>query len=183
MMKTVVTYLIFGFFLYSCSSAGQMQKSTAKSQTAEQSMSENSAPSWYDHSNRTYMDSTYFAGTGSAIASDSLDAIQKSVDQARENLQYSIDMYAESLRRKLSEEASGSNFSSSSFVLSLRQAVRNLRFSESDLKIESDHTALDGPVHRVYSRVSLDKDRAIDMLASAVGNDLFSRSLREQSSM
>jgi hypothetical protein len=160
-----------------------MQKSTAKSQAVEQSVSENSAPSWYDHSNRTYMDSTEFAGTGTAIASDSVTAIKKSVEQARNNLEYTIDLYAEELRRELSKEASGSGFSSSSFILSLRQAVRNLQFSENDLKIESDHTALDGPVHRVYSRVSLDKDRAIDMLASAVGNDLFSRSLRDQSSM
>jgi hypothetical protein len=155
--------------------------SSTNSQAAAQPVNDNSAPSWYDHSNRTYMDSTEFAGTGTAIASDSLTAVEKSVKQARENLEYAIDKYAEEHRRELSEEA-GSNFSSSSFILSLRQAVGSLQLTDSDLTIKSDHKALDGAVHRVFTRISVDRQRAVDMLAEAVGNDRFSRSLRESSS-
>lgn len=183
MTKTIFLLLTAGLFFYSCGSAEQMQQDTDDSQPVEEQVSESGAPSWYTHANRTYQDSTEFAGTGMAIASDSLKAVEKSVEQAQKFLEYAIDSYAEEVRRNLTDGDTGSNLDSASFILSLRQAVKNLQFSESDLTIETDHAALNGPVHRAYSRVSLSRDHAIERLASAVDNNLFSRSLREESGL
>lgn len=184
MTKTIYTLLIItGHFFYSCGSAEQVQQGTDDSQPAEEEVRENGVPSWYNSTQRTYQDSTEFAGTGIAIASDSLDAVEKSVEQAQNYLEFAIDSYAEDVRRDLSDEVSNSDVNSEKFILSLRQAVRNLQFPENELTIKADHSTTDGGTHRVYTRVSFDRTRAIDLLASAVGNDQFSRSLREGSGL
>ncbi|WP_340104855.1 hypothetical protein [Rhodohalobacter sp. 8-1] len=181
MRKFFFILIVTGLFFYSCGSAEQTQHDTGDSQTAEEQVSEDGAPSWYNHANRTYQDSTEFAGTGMAIAGDSLVAVKKSTEQAQKYLNYAIDSYAEDVRRKLIDGNSASELDSANFVLSLRQAVKNLQFAGNDLKIETKHTTVDGSVHLVYSRVSLNRDRAIDRLAAAVDHDLFSLSIREES--
>lgn len=183
MMKTLLAYIFLGFFFYSCAQVEQVQESPSDSQTPPEVMVEDGAPSWYDHAQRSYHDSAEFSGTGMAISSDSLVAVEKSTEQAKKFLEYSIDSYAENVRRKLISETSSSELDSDRFVLSLRQAVNNMLFPENDLTIEIEHVIMNGSVHRVYSRVRLDRKRALDILAPAVENDLFSRSLRQESSM
>lgn len=182
MKKIFLMFIITGLFFYSCGSAEQMQQDEGTSPVEEET-SEGTKPSWYNHASRSHHDSTEFAGTGMAIATDSLVAAEKSIEQAQKHLLYAVDSYTEEVRRNLTDGDPGSNLGSASFVLSLRQAVKNLQIPESDLTIETVHSSPDGPVHHAYSRISLSRDRAIEKVASEVDHDLFSRSLREEPGM
>jgi len=180
MRKQFLSLLSLGFLFYCCSSAGQVQSDTATPEpdysgtTAAQTVA-----AWYDHSGKAYSDSLKFTGLGMALAADSSEALEVSIAQARENLEYAVDSYAENYRRQLTESEDGNELSSPGFLLSLRRAINNLQFSDSDLTFTSEYSARDNGSVIAYSMVSYPKDLALDMLASTIENDTFSRLLRD----
>jgi len=182
-MRKLLSFIFLACFLYSCSSAGQMKSDTDASDddSADNTPAEESVAPWYDHTNKAYSDSLDFTGLGMALAADSSEAMEVSMTQARENLEYAIDSYAEDIRRGLSESESDNELNSGSFLLSLRAAVNGLEFSDGNMTIAIEYSARDNGSVIAYSMVSVPKEMAIDMLASAVENDTFSRSLRDSS--
>jgi hypothetical protein len=178
MIKTLLTTIVMLFIFSACSSTEQMQ--TDNEIESDTSTNDEVAP-WYDHANRAYSDSTEFAGLGIAIAADSSEAMENSMNQARENLEFAIDSYAESVRRQLVEDAGNTDLSSGTFIYSLRQAVNNLQFSESDLSSMVEYTLNENNAVIAYSRISIPRDIAINSLASAIENSAFSNSLQEAS--
>lgn len=183
MTKSVLTSIIAAFIFSACSSTGQVQSPNADSSTDGKSGTDDIAAPWYDHSNKAYSDSTEFAGLGMAIAADSSEAMQTSMSQAREFLAYAIDSYAEEVRKGLAEDSGNSDYGSASFILSLRQAVNGLQFSESDISSMVEYSVNNNNAVIAYSRISIPREVAINRLASAVDNSSFSNSLRESSSL
>lgn len=183
MTKTVLTSIIAAFILSACGSAEQVQ-----SPNEDRSMDGNSGTNdlvaqWYDHSNKAYSDSTEFAGMGMAIAADSSEAMQTSMSQAREYMEFAIDSYAEEIRKDLAENSENSEFGSGSFILSLRQAVKGLQFSENDISSMVEYSVNNNNAVVAYTRISIQRDVAINMLASAIENRTFSNSLSRSSAM
>lgn len=180
-MRKLLSFIFLACLFYSCSSAGQMQSDTEASddESADNTPTEESVAPWYDHTNKAYSDSLEFTGLGMALAADSSEAMEVSMIQARENLEYAIDSFAEDIRRELTE--SDNELNSGRFLLSLRIAVNGLEFSDGDLTISTEYSARDNGSVIAYSMISIPKEMAIDMLASAIENDTFSRSLRDVS--
>jgi len=183
MTKSVLTSIIAAFIFSACSSTGQVQTPSTDRSTGGNSATDNLAAPWYDHSNKAFSDSTEFVGMGMAIAADSSEAMQTSMSQAQEFLEYAIDSYAEEIRKDLAENSENSDFGSDSFILSLRQAVNGLQFSESDISSMIEYSVNDNNAVIAYTRISIPKEVAINMLASAIENRTFSSSLSESSSM
>lgn len=182
MIKLFYIFLFLGFITSSCATTEQSQETPVDKQVSEDTENkEQQGPAWYDHSNRSFSDSTTFVGVGLAVASDSSQAHEESMRQAKGNLNYSIDAYAEEIRKNLSEGSNGDQFSSSSFVLSLRNAVRNLQLTDEVLQIDTEYIEQEESVYHVYSRLRIGKDRAVEMLESAINNDTFVRSLQTNS--
>jgi hypothetical protein len=158
-----------------------VQSTASNDEMGNDTPAEDVVAPWYDHANRAYSDSTEFAGLGIAIATDSSEAMEKSMNQARKNLEFAIDSYAEDVRRQLVEDAGNTDLSSGPFIYSLRQAVNNLQFSESDLSSMVEYTLNENNAVIAYTRISIPRDIAINSLASAIENSAFSTSLREGS--
>ena len=183
MIKSILTTLITVFLVAACSSAGQMQSSNSNKGTDGSSASDDMVASWYDHTNKAYSDSTEFVGLGMAVAADSSEAMEVSMSQASANLGYSIDSYAENIRRELADDADENGVSSGSFIQSLRSAVNGLQFSESDLSETVEYEMKENGAVIAYSKVSVRRHLAIDRLASSIDNNTFSSSLRESLSL
>lgn len=177
MTKQFLSLVLFAFLFYSCSSAGQMQTETPESDSENSTPVEETVAPWYDHSNKAFSDTLEFTGLGMALAADSSEAMTVSMDQARENIKYAVDSYAENIRRQMTEGESDHELNSSSFLLSLRAAVNGLRFSDSDLTVTTEYSARNNGSVVAYSMIKISKGMAIDMLGSAIENDSFSRSL------
>ena len=105
------------------------------------------------------------------------------MSQASANLGYSIDSYAENIRRELADDAGENGVSSGSFIQSLRSAVNGLQFSESDLSETVEYKMKGNGAVIAYSKVSVRRHLAIDRLASSIDNNTFSSSLRESLSL
>lgn len=182
MTKSVLTSILAALIFSACSSTGQVQSSDTERNTDGDAATNDMAAQWYDHSNKAYSDSTEFAGLGMAIAADSSQAMQTSMSQARENLEFAIDSYAEEIRKNLAEDSENTDFGSGSFILSLRQAVNGLQFSENDLSSMVEYSVNNNNAVIAYTRVSVPRDEAINMLASAIEDSTFSNSLKQSSS-
>src|SRR6056297_445846 len=182
MTKTVFAYILSALFIYSCSSAGQMQSPESMG-SEDDTVTERGVAPWYDHLNKATTDSLEFTGLGMAIAADSAEAMEVSMSQASANLGYSIDSYAENIRRELADDADENGVSSGSFIQSLRSAVNGLQFSESDLSETVEYKMKENGAVIAYSKVSVRRHLAIDRLASSIDNNTFSSSLRESLSL
>jgi len=182
MTKTVFAYILSALFIYSCSSAGQMQSPESMG-SEDDTVTERGVAPWYDHLNKATTDSLEFTGLGMAIAADSAEAMEVSMTQASANLEFAIDSYAESLRRELADAAGESGLSSGAFIQSLRRAVSSLQFSERDVSETVVYEIKENGAVVAYSRVSVQRQLAIGKLASSIDNTTFSSSLRETMSL
>lgn len=183
MTKTIISYIFLAFMFYSCSSSGQVQTPDSPGSTDDSSAAEEAVAPWYDHSGKAYSDSSQFGGMGMAIATDSSEAKDAAMSQARENLEFAIDSYAENLRRELAEETNNGNLTTGSFVLSLRRAVNALQIADSDATSITEYSARENGAVVAYSRINVPKELAIDKLATSIENRSFSQSLRESTAM
>lgn len=181
MIKLIYAFLLFGLITASCATTEQVEDQPTETEETREPVSEDDSPDWYDHANRSFSDSTAFMGAGLAVASDSAAAYEESFKQATGYLNYSIDAYAEEIRNELADGSNGEQFNSREFVLSLRNAVKNLELSGSGVEIEVEHIEKEESVHQVYTKLRIGKESAIELLASAIKNDMFTRSLRDSS--
>ena len=182
MTKTVFAYILSALFIYSCSSASQMQDPDSMGSEDDNATERGVAP-WYDHLNKATSDSLEFTGLGMAIAADSAEAMEVSMTQASANLEFAIDSYAESLRRELADTAGENGLSSGAFIQSLRRAVNSMQFSESDVSETVEYEIKENGAVVAYSKVSVQRQLAIERLASLIDNSTYSSSLRESLSL
>ena len=114
LIKLGVLSLIFFSGIYSCSSV-------------EPSLSESSPvavdsifPTWYQTSESAF-DSVSYSGFATAIASDSIKAIERAEDQARINLERRIAQITEEIRTDM-EESGSTDATNTDFIIILRTA-------------------------------------------------------------
>lgn len=141
---------IVAFFgVYSCSSTESAIKETATSST-------NSIfPSWYQ-SNEFVSDSLGYSGFATAIASDSLKAIERAEIQARINLGKSIGAITEEIRNDM-QDAGSTNVTNSDFIILLRTAHTGVETVATPNHSEAKKI---GDSYRAFSSVQISKNKA-----------------------
>ncbi len=164
MKLSVIALLLIGFII-SCSPTDTLTEDTETGTTTADDV----APSWYNSSVTSQADSAAFTGYALAIAADSSEAHQLSMELATENLKFSIDKFAEEVRKSLADEGM-SDYESSGFIINLRNSVRNIEFSNPDETVEH---VQENNTHKIYSRVSYSREDAVNRLRSSINNDTF----------
>lgn len=163
MKLSVIALLLIGFII-SCSPTETVTEDTEADEPVD-----DSTPAWYNNSVTSEADSVAFTGYALAIAADSAEAHQQSMELATENLKFSIDEFAEEVRVSLTEEGM-TDYETPGFIINLRNSVRNMEFSNLDETVE--HVQEDN-THMIYSRVRYTREDAINQLRSGINNDTF----------
>lgn len=163
-MKLSVIALFFVGFILSCSPTETVTEDTEADEPVDESI-----PAWYNNSVTSEADSVAFTGYALAIAADSAEAHQQSMELATENLKFSIDKFAEEVRVSLTEEGMA-DYETPGFIINLRNSVRNMELSNLDETVEY---VQENNAHMIYSRVRFEKEDAINQLRSSINNDVF----------
>lgn len=156
MIKYGNTFLILTALLLIGNACSTTQTST---QTTESSAA--GIPSWYLQSGFE-SDSLSFSGFASAIAADSLTAVQRAENQAKANLENHIARKMENIRADL--EKSGSlNAIKPDFILTLRNAHAKVESEAAISRVAV--TNLEGH-YRAFARASINKPELLVLLQS-----------------
>ncbi|MEX0661982.1 MAG: hypothetical protein WEA58_05985 [Balneolaceae bacterium] len=165
-MKLSVIALLLVGFIFSCSPT---ETTTKESETDTEEPVDESTPAWYNNSVSSEADSVAFTGYALAVAADSVEAHQQSMELATENLKFSIDEFAEEIRVSLTDEGI-TDYESPGFIINLRNSVRNMEFSTLDETVEH---VQENNTHMIYTRVRFAREDAINQLRSDINNDAF----------
>lgn len=174
-MIKILVYSSFVFFWFvSCTTT-----QTAQTEDVSRDISNvpDDTPEWYDHSQTYHADSVAFTGTALAAASDSSEARRLSVEQALSNVKYSIDQFVEDKRSEMAEENNNSVYETPEFIISLRNAIQEIEFTDYEEEIE--HVEQEGSVHHIYSRIRVDRQTAIRALENELGDEQFISGLKQ----
>lgn len=165
------------FLLASCATVEQPVEDDYAGE--EREVVDDDRPDWYDYANRSYADSLSFVGIGLASSTDAETAQEQAAKQAKANLRYAIDTYAEEIREELVEGQGGGQFRSTEFIINLRNTVHNLAI-EDDVELTTEHVEKENSVHHVYIKSKIARQAAIRALDSALQNDQFSSALNDR---
>lgn len=173
-IKFVMRYffgLIFcAFFITSCASSGSV--------TEEESPEDvSSVPEWYNRQVSSSSDSTSFYGFAHAAALDGDEAEMLAKETAANNLRFEIDRFVESIRNELIESSDAQEFESSSFILSLRNAVQQLDFTQVEFEVEE--VIEEDEVRQAYVEASISREEVIEQVSNLISNPAFSTVLNE----
>lgn len=163
MKLSVIALLLVGFII-SCTPTETIIEDTEVEEPADTLV-----PAWYNSSVTSEADSAAFTGYALAIAADSGEAHQQSMELAIENLKFSIDEFTEEVRKSLTENGM-EDYESSGFIINLRNSVRNMELSNFDETVEH---VQEKNTHMIYSRVRYSREDAINQLRSSINNDVF----------
>jgi len=157
----------------SCSAPEPVTSSEPRPETNNTSV----YPDWYNRFETASQDSLTVYGFATAVASDSLIAMQRAEVQARNELGSMLSSQLEKIRQQIeSEDTAGA--SEPDFILHLRTAHLSV-VEAADVKQSSVRKT--GDVFRAFTMISVQKTQADDLLKKAFGNnkrywDLFSGS-------
>lgn len=133
---------------------------------AEQEIAEeiaSPAPPWYRAAVQSSADSHTFHGYSMASAYDSENADALARDTATNNLRFEIDRLAEETRRNLADTSDGTEYISPSFMIQLRNAVRNMELSGTEIELQTDYS--DEGIYYTYARATITIESAAQQLA------------------
>jgi len=170
----IITPILFLFA--SCATVEQQVEDDADVITEE---IDDERPDWYDYANRSYADTTSFVGIGLASSTDAETAHEQAEMQAKANLRYAIDTYAEEIREELAEGQDGEQFRSTEFIINLRNTVYNLAISN-DIELTTEHVERANSIHNIYIKTKISRQAAFQALDAALQNDQFSRALNDR---
>lgn len=174
MIRTLITILFSGVLLASCATPEKTSDSQNNTDTRESAeASEPDVPDWYVHSTRSVADSTEYIGMGLAAAPDSSSARQLSTEQAVAHLKYAIDAHAEQVREEMAESESAGRYAGEEFILQLRTSVKEIEISDNEVEYDFEHIETGDGVHRVYTRVRMNRETGIDKLNALMGDEEF----------
>ncbi len=169
-MKLYVTALFILGFLFSCSPPETL---TTEPDTEEEVVDE-SVPEWYNNTITSEADTVHFTGYALAIAADSAETHQQSIELATENLRFTIDKFVENIRVSLVSDDGRAEYESPGFIIDLRNSVRNLEFSDLDETVEY---VQENNTHYVYSRIRLSREDAVNLLRRSLTDEAFNEAL------
>jgi len=173
-----VLYLITPI-LFLIASCATVEEVVDEDYTDETEIVDDERPDWYDYTNRSYADTASFVGIGLAASTDAGTAQQQAEKQAKANLLYAIDTFAEEIREELAEGQGGGQFSSTEFIINLRNTVHNLAITD-DVEHITEHIEKDNSVNHVYFKSKIDRQAAIRALSDALQNDQFSSAMNDR---
>jgi hypothetical protein len=147
----------------------------------EQTTEENEAiaPGWFNPLETSRSDSTTIYGFALASAPDSAEAVLLAENTAQNNLRYEIDYLAENTREKLVEDSKGSVYEQASFIIDLRNTVRDLSLSDATMEIESRKS--ENGVYHVYAKASLPKNILWSIFSEQFNDSDFLNAFRSSS--
>lgn len=178
-IKIVMRYffgLIFcAFFITSCASSGSVNEVEPREEQSAEDVS--STPDWYDRQVSSSLDSTSFYGFAHAAALDGDEAEMLAKETAAHNLRFEIDRFVESIRNELIESSNAQEFDSSSFILTLRNAVQQLDFTQVEFEVEE--IIEENEVRQAYVEASVPRQAVIDQMTNLISNPAFSTALNE----
>ena len=169
-MRLIITAVLFtGLMISACSPTETLQDEVDETEEIP------GAPSWYDDLRQSYSDSLSFYGVAMAAASDSAEAAELSLTEAKENLRFAIDEFVEKVRDSAAEESG--NYNSPEFIIRLRNAVIEMDISGAESEIE--HLEANTLTHHVYSKSVLSRSDAADILGNTLDDSAFINRIRE----
>ncbi|MDZ7756857.1 hypothetical protein [Rhodohalobacter sp.] len=175
-MKYLFLLVLTGLLLTNCTSTETV--TTDRDIEAEEQVDKDRfAPEWYNEEKKSATDSLSFSGYSYAIAEGEDRAREQSERTALANLRFEIDRFVESVRVELEEENGSDPFGSQQLIMNVRNAVRNLDLSETEL--EYDIQKEDG-FHHVFTKAVISREEVVDMLTKAISNSTLSASLEDQ---
>ena len=150
--KITLCLILLFFTLISCTSTGELAESASNSR---------GVPAWYQQSGFE-SDSLNYSGFATAVAADSLLAIERAEEQARANLENHIAQKLEDIRIQLEENGSLKAIDPD-FIITLRNSHAAVE-DEADI---SDAAAIfrDG-FYRGFAKATIQKSAVISLLES-----------------
>lgn len=133
-------------------------------ETEPEEAEESAVPEWYSSELYASSDSLAVYGFAMASAADSASAAGYSRESSIQNLKFEIDRLAEEARRELADEH-GSPFADTSFIIELRNTIRDLDVNSADFTFE--HEEADNGIHYVYTKAVLTRTDLISLLQQA----------------
>lgn len=172
-----ISFLIGMIIIASCATLEPTEDSTPETEPGAVEVP--TKPEWYDDSVTADADTVAFYGYAVAVAADSAEAVEQSVELAEQNLRFAIDEYAESVRQDLSEEVGSGKYSSPTFILELRNTVMELDISGASFTNEhfKNH---EGTVHRIYTRAEIPRGIVQELLGNSLNDAEFMESFTQQ---
>lgn len=177
LMRTLLAVFILPIVFLGCSSVEQ----TTEKETEEEAPAElnTAAPNWFDPLETSASDSMTVHGFALASDVDSIEAVALAENTALTNLRYEIDYLTESTREHLAEEENISAYSSVSFIVKLRNLVRDLPVQEAELDFKTIRS--DSDIYSVYAKASLAKNTLWDMFSDRLNDSDFLNALESSS--
>jgi hypothetical protein len=179
-MKYFYGVLILIFLLSACSPSETLREETSPPPEPEPEPEEEvgAAPEWYEEQVFSSSDSLSFYGYSMASATDSSDAAELSAESALQNLRFEIDRHAEDTRVYLSEENGEDEYSETSFILQLRNAVREMDLEANELEHEYEQS--DEGVYYVYTRAIFAREDLSNAFEPHISDSRYLEALRNR---
>lgn len=141
---------VFSILIFSCSSTKNASDSGSSL-----------FPAWYQSSTFS-SDSLGYSGYGTALASDSLEAIRRAETQARIHLEQFIADRTEEIREEL-ESGGSENAGEPDFILTLRNAHAKV---EGAARVQQSETSQEGNHYRGFVQASLSRTDLLSVMES-----------------
>lgn len=168
-MRTFLAAFILPLLFLGCSSVEQ----TTEQESGDEEPAEvdTAVPGWYEPLEISSSDSVYVHGFALATDVDSSEAVALAEIIALNNLRYEIDHIAESTRVMLAEVENLTVYSEASFIIDLRNLVRDLPLTDADMDFETNRS--DNNSYHVYAKASLLKNTLWDMFSDRLNDSDF----------
>ena len=134
-------------------------------ETEPEEAEELAVPEWYSSDLYASSDSLAVYGFAMASAADSASAAGYSKESSIQNLKFEIDRLAEEARRDLADEH-GSPFADTSFIIDLRNTIRDLEVNSTGFTVEHEET--ESGIHYIYTKAVLSRADLISLLQQSI---------------
>jgi hypothetical protein len=175
-MRYLSVNLLFICILAACSPTETIQDEVEPDPVPEPEEEISDVPDWYDGQVFSSADSISFYGFSMASATDSAEAAELSAETALQNLRFEIDRHAEDARVSLINENGDEEFSGTSFIIQLRNTVREMELEGYELDQEHEQS-VEG-VHYVYTRAVFPRGQLSAIFEPHISNEQFLEKLR-----
>ncbi|MCC5940935.1 MAG: hypothetical protein JJU37_05280 [Balneolaceae bacterium] len=140
----------------------------------EETVEVSAVPEWYSNDLYASSDSSAVYGYAMASAADSASAAEYSRKSAVQNLKFEIDRLAEEARQELANE-NPSPYSDTSFIINLRNTIRDLSLDSADFTVE--HEESDNGIHYIYTKAVIARSDLATLLQQNISDDELIRHL------
>lgn len=159
--KFLFVLLLCGTLSVSCSTPSE---TTTKQKPA--STTESIYPDWYNVSRAIHSDDTHYFGYATALDSDSSEAAEKAVIQAKARLKTSVSSRLEAIRNKAAGESDNSGLDTPGFILALRTAENEVPEVAETVQTEVERKD-EKEAYQAYVKVSANKKTLVNELSDA----------------